>query len=94
MELALYNAVLAGVSLDGTNFFYTNPLRVTDPMPVDLRWSRTRIPFVNSFCCPPNVLRTLAESAGYAYAKSSNAIWVNLHGASTLTTIKPTRPRL
>ncbi len=86
MELALHNAVLAGVSLDGTNFFYTNPLRVTDPMPVDLRWSRTRVPFVSSFCCPPNVLRTLAESAGHAYAKSSNSIWVNLYGASTLTT--------
>ena len=86
MELALCNTVLAGVSLDGTNFFYTNPLRVTDPMPVDLRWSRTRVPFVSSFCCPPNVLRTLAESAGYAYAKSSNSIWVNLYGASTLAT--------
>ena len=86
LELALYNAVLSGVALDGTNFFYTNPLRVTDPMPVDLRWSRTRVPFVSSFCCPPNVLRTMAESAGYAYAKSSNTIWVNLYGASTLTT--------
>jgi DUF1680 family protein len=32
------------------------------------------------------VLRTLAESAGYAYAKSSNVIWVNLYGASTLIT--------
>ena len=86
LELALYNAVLAGVSLDGTNFFYTNPLRVTDPMPVELRWSRARVPFVSSFCCPPNVLRTIAESASYAYAKSSNAICVNLYGASTLTT--------
>lgn len=86
LELALYNAVLSGVSLDGTNFFYTNPLRVTDPMPTDLRWSRARVPFVSSFCCPPNLLRTIAESAGYAYAKSSNAICVNLYGASTLQT--------
>ena len=45
LELALYNSVLSGVSLDGTNFFYTNPLRVTDPMPVNLRWSRTRVPY-------------------------------------------------
>ena len=40
VELALYNSVLSGGALDGTNFFYTNPLRVTDPMPVELRWSR------------------------------------------------------
>ena len=86
LELALYNAVLSGVSLDGTNFFYTNPLRVTDPMPAALRWSRSRVPFVSSFCCPPNLLRTIAESATYAYAKSSNAISVNLYGAGTLRT--------
>jgi DUF1680 family protein len=86
VELEFYNAVLSGMSLDGTNFFYTNPLRVTDPMPVDLRWSRVRVPFVGSFCCPPNLVRTLAESADYAYAKSSDAIWVNLYGGSELDT--------
>jgi DUF1680 family protein len=86
VELEFYNAVLAGVALDGTNFFYTNPLRVTDPMPMDLRWSRTRVPFVSSFCCPPNLVRTIAESAGYAYAKSGDAIWVNLYGGSSLAT--------
>ncbi len=52
-RLALYNSVLSGGALDGTNFFYTNPLRVTDPMPATLRWSRQREPFVGSFCCPP-----------------------------------------
>ena len=89
VELEFYNSVLSGVALDGTNFFYSNPLRVTDPMPLELRWSRTRVPFVGSFCCPPNLVRTLAESAGYAYAQSTNAIWVNLYGASTLTTTLP-----
>ncbi len=87
VELALYNSVLSGVALDGTNFFYTNPLRVTDPMPMDLRWSRARVPFVSSFCCPPNLVRTIAESADYAYGKSSNAIWVNLYGGSVLETM-------
>jgi hypothetical protein len=86
VELALYNSVLSGGALDGTNFFYTNPLRVTDPMPVDLRWSRQRVPFVSSFCCPPNLVRTIAESADYAYGKAADAIWVNLYGGSALTT--------
>jgi DUF1680 family protein len=85
-ELALYNSVLSGVSLDGTNFFYTNPLRVTDPLPTELRWSRTRVPFVSSFCCPPNVVRTIAESAEYAYSKSDGTIWLNLYGSSALET--------
>jgi len=86
VELTLYNSVLAGGALDGANFFYTNPLRVTDPMPVELRWSRTRVPFVTSFCCPPNLVRTIAESANYAYAKSGDAVFVNLYGASELET--------
>ena len=86
VELALYNSVLSGGALDGTNFFYTNPLRVTDPMPLELRWSRTRVPFVSSFCCPPNLVRTIAESANYAYGKSADTICVNLYGGSSLDT--------
>ncbi len=86
VELEMYNAILSGMALDGTNFFYTNPLRVTDPLPVALRWSRQRVPFVSSFCCPPNLVRTIAESADYAYAKSGDQIWVNLYGASRLVT--------
>ncbi len=88
-ELALYNSVLSGMSLDGTNFFYTNPLRVTDPLPVELRWSRERKPFLSSFCCPPNLVRTIAGSAQFAYAISTNTIWVNLYGASELATDVP-----
>lgn len=89
MELALHNSVLSGVSLDGTNFFYTNPLRVTDPLPTELRWSRERVPFVSSFCCPPNLVRMIAQSASYAYGKSDGVIWVNLYGGSVLTTELP-----
>lgn len=85
-ELALYNSVLSGVSLDGTKYFYVNPLRTLHPMPLDLRWSRTRVPFVGSFCCPPNVTRIEAEAGNFAYAKTDDAIWVNLYGGSTLET--------
>lgn len=86
VELELYNSILSGVGLDGTNYFYSNPLRVTDPMPVNLRWPPTRVPFNSSFCCPPNLLRTVAESSGYAYSKSPGALWVNLYGSSIVNT--------
>jgi DUF1680 family protein len=86
VELELYNSVLSGMSLDGTNFFYTNPLRVTYPLPTALRWPRTRVPFMSSFCCPPNLLRTISESADYAYGKTDGTLWVNLYGSSVLTT--------
>ena len=60
-ELALYNSVLSGGSLDGTNFLYVNPLRHLDTMPTQLRWKGKRVPFMSSFCCPPNLVRTVAE---------------------------------
>jgi DUF1680 family protein len=85
-ELALYNSVLSAGSLDGTNFFYVNPLRQLDTLPAELRWPRTRVPFLSSFCCPPNLVRTIAELADYAYGKSGDAIWVNLYGGSVLET--------
>jgi DUF1680 family protein len=86
LELALYNSVLSGVSLSGVDYFYVNPLRQTDPLPVALRWSRTRVPFVTSYCCPPNVLRTIAQANGYAYARAADeeAVYVNLYGSGTL----------
>ena len=86
LELALYNSILSGVSLSGTEFFYTNPLRVVDPLPVDLRYPRTRQKFFTSFCCPPNVVRTVAEVGGYAYSTTADSLLVNLYGTNTLAT--------
>ncbi|TWT77586.1 Non-reducing end beta-L-arabinofuranosidase [Posidoniimonas polymericola] len=86
IELAMHNAVLSGVGLAGDDYLYVNPLRRLDPEPADLRWRRSREPFIVSFCCPPNVVRTLAELSGYAYSKSDDALWVHLYGANKLST--------
>jgi DUF1680 family protein len=87
VEQALYNSILAGVSLDGLRFFYTNPLSVSFRTPYTLRWSKEREPYI-SFCncCPPNTARTLAEVQSYAYSLSQRGLWVNLYGAGTLET--------
>src|SRR5262249_11388427 len=94
LEQTLYNAALAGISLDGQSFFYTNTLRQLDRMPVDLRWSRTRQPFIRSFCCPPNLVRTLAEAGSYAYGWSDRGVWVHLYGGSELETRRADGSRL
>jgi uncharacterized protein len=86
IELTMINAVLSGASLNGTDWSYVNPLRVLDPMPIELRWKRERQPYVSSFCCPPNVVRTLSQLQTMAYSKSAGAIWVNLYGGSEYTT--------
>jgi len=88
-ELALYNGVLSAISLDGKKFFYTNPLRRVSHLPFQLRWSRKRQPYIGCFCCPPNVVRTIAEVAAYAYSMSDDGVWVNLYGSNVLDTRLP-----
>lgn len=87
MELALFNSVLSGISLDGTKFLYTNPLSYADDLPFKQRWSKDRVPYIGlSNCCPPNVVRTIAEVGDYAYSISERGIWFNLYGGNTLRT--------
>lgn len=82
IELTLYNSVLTGVSLDGSSYTYTNTLRKLDPMPVSLRWSADRQKSISCFCCPPNVVRTIAESSHYAYLRSGQGVCVILYGTN------------
>ncbi|HVW13456.1 MAG TPA: glycoside hydrolase family 127 protein [Mucilaginibacter sp.] len=87
MEQTLYNGMLSGISLDGKSFFYTNPLSVNDKLPYQLRWSRDRVGYIAySDCCPPNVVRTIAEVSSYAYNVSAKGLWFNLYGGNKLST--------
>lgn len=86
-EQTLYNGVLAGISLDGKSYFYVNPLRKSADFKWPLRWSRTRQPNLkSSFCCPPNVVRTIAEAHNYVYTLSPDELWVHLYAACDLAT--------
>ncbi|WP_316810034.1 glycoside hydrolase family 127 protein [Pedobacter heparinus] len=87
MELALHNSVLSGISLDGKKFLYTNPLSYSDDLPFKQRWSKDRVPYIGlSNCCPPNVVRTIAEVSDYAYSISDKGLWFNLYGGNTINT--------
>ncbi len=86
-EQSLYNGVLPGISLEGTRYFYTNPLRKLQDFKWPLRWSRTRAPNIKqSFCCPPNIVRTIAEAHNYVYTLSPDTVWVNLYADTALDT--------
>jgi DUF1680 family protein len=86
IELILYNSLPATISLDGKEFFYTNPLRRVEDLPFELRWSRRREPYIGCFCCPPNTARMVAEVAAYAYSLSDGGVWINLYGSNVLDT--------
>lgn len=87
VELALYNSVLSGISMDGTKFFYTNPLASTADYPYHLRWEGGRVPYISkSNCCPPNTVRTIAEVSNYMYSVGEDGIYINMYGGNTLST--------
>ena len=86
LELAFYNGIMSTISLDGKEFFYTNPLRVVNDEPFEMRWSRQRQPYISCFCCPPNTVRMIAESPRYAYSISEEGLYVHLYGGNTVDT--------
>lgn len=85
VERALYNGVLSGVSMDGKSFFYENPLTI-DP---DFNNVNTctdggkRFPITqrkevfDCSCCPPNVIRLIADIGDYMYSYSDDTVFVH-----------------
>ncbi|MBN2131056.1 MAG: glycoside hydrolase family 127 protein [Sedimentisphaerales bacterium] len=87
MELALYNAVLAGISLSGDGFFYQNPLESN---------GAKRSSWIGLACCPTNLTRILPQVGGLVYARGKNRIYVNLFaaGEASLATDDGTKVKL
>ena len=71
MELALYNGALSGLSLDGEQFFYDNPLASRGE---HRRWTWHRCP-----CCPPNIGRLIASLGQYVYSTGAGEAAVHLY---------------
>ncbi|MBZ5618341.1 MAG: glycoside hydrolase family 127 protein [Acidobacteriia bacterium] len=70
MERVLYNGFLDGVSLKGDRFFYQNPLSSYG--------NYDRFDWIDTPCCPPNVVRLMASLGKYVYATDDSGIYVNL----------------
>lgn len=90
VELTLYNSVLSGVSLNGNDFFYTNPLAASADFPYHMRWEGGRKPYIAlSNCCPPNTVRTIAEVSSYMYSLNKNGLYIDMYGGNKLSTVLP-----
>lgn len=83
MERCLYNTVLSGVSLSGTEFFYVNPLEVWPDSCENNSAKRhvktERQKWFGVACCPPNLARTVVSLGQYAYSYESERINVDLY---------------
>ena len=82
LERTLYNGFLAGLSLDGESFFYTNPLQSRNGARRH-RWNPVA-------CCPPNVMRLLASLHHYLATVTETGIQLHQYAVSTIRTAVPT----
>ena len=77
LERTLYNAAIAGVSLEGDTFFYPNPLE-SDGKYAFNQGALTRKPWFDSSCCPTNIARFIPSIPDYVYAVRDDTLFVNL----------------
>lgn len=75
LERALYNGALDGLSLSGDRFFYENPLYSSGNI--------SRSEWFGCACCPSNISRLIESVGNYIYAKTSDAVYVNLYVGSS-----------
>ena len=81
IERILYNGLLSGLSLDGTQFFYPNPLEADGAYKFN-QGALTRKDWFDVSCCPTNLMRMLPGISELIYAKSKNSIYINLYVGS------------
>lgn len=77
LERTLYNGLLSGISLDGKNFFYPNPLE-SDGVYKFNRGACTRQSWFDCSCCPTNLIRFIPSLPGLIYSVDDDTLFVNL----------------
>jgi uncharacterized protein len=89
MERVVYNSGISGVSADGSEFCYANPLRWYQQWDTGEEKFGTMRNFTNKrwkihtcYCCPPQAFRFMAQISGWAYFVSTEGLHVALYGGS------------
>jgi len=82
VELALYNSVRSGISLEGDSYFYVNPMEVWPQTCMDFT-SRSHVKPVRQkwfdcACCPTNVARIFTSLGHYIYFLDDDGLYINL----------------
>ncbi len=78
IERTLYNGLIAGLSLDGRQFFYPNALESDGKYEFN-RGECTRQSWFDCSCCPTNMIRFIPSIPGLIYAYDDDNLYVNLY---------------
>ncbi len=81
MEQALYNNAISGISLDGTHFFYANPLTVSPTLITAGHVMPERQPWFGCSCCPTSYCRFLPQVGGLGWSVRDGELRCNIPAA-------------
>lgn len=81
IERTLYNGLISGISLNGNNFFYVNPLEADGKFKFNMG-SGTRQPWFDCSCCPTNLIRFIPSLPGLMYAVQKDTLYMNLYASN------------
>ncbi len=83
MERALYNGTISGISAQGTEYFYVNPLEVWPELLQERRdhghVRNERRGWFRCACCPTNIVRLLASLSDYVYSCGERQVITHLY---------------
>ncbi|WP_344676522.1 glycoside hydrolase family 127 protein [Tessaracoccus defluvii] len=104
IEVAVNNTLFGSIGIGDPGYFYTNPLRQVGDLPYPLRRAgdtaldpvpapppsdeRLRQRYLSCFCCPPNIVRTIARLSEYCYSALPDGLMIHQYagGRGTVTT--------
>ncbi|HOE07601.1 MAG TPA: glycoside hydrolase family 127 protein [Treponemataceae bacterium] len=81
MEKAVFNGILSGMSLDGTKYFYVNPLKLL-PEVTKFRHDHAhvapeRVSWFDCACCPTNAARFILQFTEYLCSADTDGLWIH-----------------
>lgn len=90
LETLLLNAIAVGTGIEGTSFFYDNPLQVR---PGNRRFGKEgeasfhqRVPWFGCACCPPNLVRLTAQFTDHVAMATENSLTIPMYTDGTIET--------
>ncbi len=81
IETTLYNGVISGMSLSGSEFFYPNPLESDGKYAFNMG-ACTRSAWFDCSCCPTNLIRFIPYVPNLFYAVAGDSLYVNLYASN------------
>ena len=89
-ERVLYNAFAVGVSLSGTEFFYDNPMQRrpdhSQRSGAEIGGEPLRRGWYACPCCPPNVVRWMAQLGDYLAAEDDRCLYLAGYASARIPT--------